>query len=249
MSNSSNKAMVAVCDILGFGDLVITRPLQEVVYYHIKNYQAALASSIPQFPNVAIQPSDREIITQGLVGYVAFSDTVVIYSLTDNYESYRNVINAVSRLLARHIKWPNLRFRIGIDYGDFYGDIEKNIYVGRALVEAHELEKRQNWCGAALTNTAAEKINRTSFNNNFLTRYDVPIKGTQTRQTESLMVIDWTKFPHKKVNREFSWLPREYGFGIPITEKQHDMERKLSNTEIFHLEKCDLCKVSTDSLS
>ncbi|MBI4699211.1 MAG: hypothetical protein HY758_10005, partial [Nitrospirae bacterium] len=197
--------------------------------------------SIPQFPNVVVQTNELDIIKQGLVEYFAFSDTIVIYSLIDSYDGYRNVIFAVSRLLA-HKEWPNLRFRIGIDYGEFYWDVEKNIYVGRALIEAHKLEKRQDWCGAAFTTAAALKVDCPELNENFLTRYDVPVKGSQLCQTESLMVIDWTKFTHKRVDREPPvWLTREYGFAIPATEEQKKIERKLANTERFHFEKCERC--------
>ena len=59
--------MVAVCDILGFSNLVKERPLEEVINYHIKNYHIVLESSIPQVKNPSTVPTPLDILKQGLV--------------------------------------------------------------------------------------------------------------------------------------------------------------------------------------
>ena len=110
-----------------------------------------------------------------LIGRVVFSDTVLIYSLSDDRYWYYCVIYAVTHLLAYPIKYPYLRFRIGIAYGDFYHDAEKDIYVGNAFIEAYELEKKQNWCGGALTKEVEERIKKENVDFYYLIKYDVPV--------------------------------------------------------------------------
>ena len=234
-TENTNRAMVAVCDILGYSNLVRQTPLNEVITYHIENIRAALHSSIPHFLEPPAQPTDRQILVEGLVGFVTFSDTVVIYSLRDNRDGYRAVVTAATRLLAQHILWPGLRFRIGISYGDFYADPARNIYVGRALIDAHELERRQDWCGAALTDAAFDRIPDYFVDRHFLTRYDVPMHGGAR---ETYTVINWTLADHD-VLPERGWMERSYG--IPVTAQQQAIELKLRNTEQFHYDVCVQC--------
>ena len=235
-TENTNRAMVAVCDILGYSNLVRQTPLNEVVTYHIENIQAALHSSIPRFPAQPIEGTGDQVLREELVGNLTFSDTVILYSLQDNRDGYRAVLNAATILLARHIRWPGLRFRIGISYGDFYAEPARNIYVGRALIEAHELEKRQDWCGAALTDTAVAQIHDSTIDRYYLSQYDVPM---HRELRESHMVINWTLAGHE-VLPERGWMER--GFAIPITETQLAVERKLANTERFHADMCVQCR-------
>jgi hypothetical protein len=231
----TNKAVVAVCDILGYGNLVKDTPLEEVINYHIENFRIVLASSIPRFESLSVAPTSDQVFRERLVGHVAFSDTVLIYSLADDLNGYKNVVDVVWGLLSRPILYPQLRFRIGVSYGDFYHNSEKNIYVGKALIEAYELEKRQEWCGGALTKPAEEKMGSYAL----LTLYDVPVK---LNKTESLLAINWTLAKHDVIDKADGWMPRDYGYAIPSTEEEIEIERKLRNTERFHFEKCVQCK-------
>lgn len=231
--------MVAVCDILGFSDLVRQKSLDEMVQYHIKNYHNLINASIPKTSKV-YQPSSQEFIDQQLVEVAIFSDTVLIFSLADNKRSHDQVIySAVSILAQPIILYPEYRFRIGISYGDFYHDAAKNIYVGKALVEAHELERKQNWSGAALTKEAKDAIG----DNYYLTNYDVPIKENDEQISQTHCIINWTLADHDVITELTGWLNRS-DYLVSISEKKRQrIEQILQNTERFHYEKCNQCRV------
>ena len=222
----NNKALVAVCDILGFGDLVKDRPLQEIIDGPIRDFKGLL-DSLSNYKE--------------LIGCVVFSDTVLIYSLSDDKYGYEKVIYTVTHLLAAPIKVPHLRFRIGISYGEFYHDVQNSIYVGKAFTEAHDLEKRQKWCGGAFTKSAEEKITETNVNQYYLTQYEVPVKSDKT---ESCLVINWTLAKHDII-KDYGWLKRNYLF--PLTEQEIKIEHKLRNTEKFHMDKCVQCRTYRNS--
>jgi hypothetical protein len=222
----TNKAMVAVCDILGFSDLVRQRPLDEMINYHIANYHNLIKASIPSTSK-----------DQQLVGVAVFSDTVLIFSLADNKHSYDQVIYSAVSILAQPMLYPEYRFRIGISYGDFYHDAEKSIYVGKALVEAHELERKQNWSGGALTKEAKEVIG----DNHFLTECSVPIKGDDEEVYQTHCVINWTLAEHDVITEQICWLNRN-DYLVSLSEKKRQkIERMLQNTERFHNENCVQC--------
>lgn len=233
----TNKAMVAVCDILGFSDLVRQKSIDEMIDYHVANYHNLIKASIPK-PSKVYQPSSHEFIEQQLVGAAIFSDTALIFSLVDNKRSYDQVIYAAASILAQPILHPEYRFRIGISYGDFYHDVAKNIYVGKALVEAHELERKQNWSGGALTKEAKEIVG----DNYFLTDCNVPIKNEDEQIYQTHCVINWTLAEHDVITGQTGWLNRS-DYLVSISEKKRQrIERILQNTERFHYENCVQCR-------
>ena len=156
------KAMVAVCDILGFRDLVKRSTFEELVNRHIVSI-LNLQKGIPK-QETSIPPTHEQIFMKRLVGHAFFSDTVLLYSLSEDKYGYENLIDVTMYLIASTILWPEYRFRVGISYDEFYRDVKNNVYAGKALVEAYELENKQDWCGGALTRTAEAKITELNVN-------------------------------------------------------------------------------------
>ena len=211
---------------LGFSNLVKARPLQEVLDGNVQDFKELLRS-ISERVNKSEQATTKDIFAKGPVGQAVFSDTVLIYSLSDDKIGYENVIYVVTHLLAAPIEIPHLRFRIGVSYGEFYHDVQNSIYVGKALIEAHALGKRQKWCGGAFTKSAEERINETDADRGYLTDYEVPV---ESNKTESHLVINWALAKHDII-KDYGWLERNYLF--PLTEQEIKIEHKLRNTENF----------------
>jgi hypothetical protein len=236
------KAMVAVCDILGFRELVKRSTFEELVNRHIASI-LNVQKGIPK-QETSTPPTHEQIFRDRLVGHAFFSDTVLLYSLSEDKYGYENLIDVTMYLIAYPILWPEYRFRVGISYGEFYRDAENNVYAGKALVEAYELEKSQDWCGGALTKKAESKIKEANVNPYNLVQYDVPFKFSNT---ESDLVVNWTLAKHDAIDKEFGWLARSYA--LPLTEQEKATERKLINTERFHFEKCVQCRAYRNYLA
>ena len=79
----SENRMVAVCDILGYSNLVKQHSLQDLVNYHLENIITVINSSIPTHEENTSLSKKPELLKTGMVGHVSFSDTVIIYSLKD----------------------------------------------------------------------------------------------------------------------------------------------------------------------
>lgn len=231
----SNKALVAVCDILGFSNLITHTSFYELENIHIPNLEKIYQGSIPGVKK------DSETQDNDKVGFAIFSDTILVYSLTDDEYGLNAVKNTVLRLVAQYFRWPHYRMRAGIDYGEFYADPEHNIYVGKALIEAHALEKKQEWCGVAFTKAAEKRINEIiPINRQFsLISYDVPVKNNTF---EKHLVINWTR-NHAPIDQEYGWLRKDDDLpnSLPDEEKKK-IDKKLENTEKFHADVCVVCK-------
>ena len=234
----SENHVVAVCDILGYSNLVREHSLQELVNYHLSNIFNVISSSIPtRIENTSV-PTQVGLQETGAVGHVSFSDTVIIYSLTDDRDGCKNVLDAVYRLLCIPMNTPYYRYRIGIAYGEMYVDRNKDIYIGKALVEAHDLEMLQEWSGASLTDSAANMFKDHFPENSMIVDYDVPIKGNNTKR---LSVVNWTLANHEIVTDQENWMWRAEKGQRVTSYKVPEIEQKIRNTEKFHLDMCVQC--------
>jgi hypothetical protein len=238
----SKYSLVAVCDILGYGNLIKQNPLQQVKNYHLKNIFNIVYSSIPRQRVKTQSTSDQELLITGAVGHVTFSDTVVIYSLRDSRDGRRNVLNAVYRLIAKPMNTPYYRFRVGIAYGELYVDKKRHIYVGKALVEAHDLEARQLWSGATLTQSAASVFMDLYPESSMLIDYDVPIRVGARRTRQRYTVINWTIARHTIAPAKTNWLWRSENGNRVMKYNDKEAEAKIRNVERFHQDVCVQCR-------
>src|SRR5208283_1810473 len=116
-------------------NLVESSSLQELKDLHLESIKNLVESSTHYINH------NKDVYPSPSLGYTIFSDTVLLYSLSDTYEGYRNVLLSVYSLIRRPMFTPIYRYRAGISYGEFYYNQRENIYVGKAMVEAYRLEK------------------------------------------------------------------------------------------------------------
>ena len=108
-----------------------------------------------------------------------FSDTFIFYiPVNENDGSFHVILNlAQSFLLGCTWKKHPLRGALGV--GDFHANKAENIFVGPALIDAHDYSEKQDWIGLVVTPKAyAEMQQITNLGNpnecEFV-KYDVPI--------------------------------------------------------------------------
>lgn len=241
----TEKAMVAVCDILGFSNTVKNTTQERLKTYHIENIKNIIKTAFSNYKNPTSKPqSNMEVLENNLLGYAFFSDTVLIYSVHDSRDGWRNVLNSAFYLLSYPILWPYYKFRIGISYGEFYYNQQENIFAGKALVEAAELERKQEWSGAALTNNAAKKFKGINPEKETLIEYNVPVKQKDYKRFENLTVINWTTANHPKQSKKYNWMIRKENGSNVEKYKDRKVEKMIRNTEKFHYETCVQCNVT-----
>lgn len=240
------NSMVAVCDILGFSELVRNRPLHEIVDRYLAYLRKALHFSVQQGDWPTGTPTLQELLSQKRVGFAWFSDTFLFYSLEDTEEGYLKVIETVAWLIHATIVFPGMNIRAGLAYGELYVDQNNGIYVGQSLVDAYKLENQQEWSGGALTKSAVDKVpnevrhvvGQEGLYPWYVVQYDVPVKPMgSTLQT---LAIDWTMLlalsPHDK--KFFGWSKKNEN---PPPGTPSDVVTKFLNTKRFHDRVCKFC--------
>jgi len=239
---ASKKYMVAVCDILGFGEYVKSTPAQTVVDSSLSFFHKTLCHSIYKISFPKEKPSLQELRKQSRLGLAWFSDTVLLYTRNDTNEDCKELINTVAWLLFENMFSPFTRIRAGISYGESYMDTVNEMYIGKAIVEAFEIEKNQAWAGGALTTAAEQRIPdhalKGSRFNWHLVRYPVPMKND--KKVQSSLAVDWTFGDHNGFDLRYSKNHNN------IISEENDIFKKWENTVQFHSAICCWCRKTTN---
>lgn len=234
------KYTVAICDILGFSNLVKERALNEVVQIHLGRLRKALHHSIHKGDFPSDPPSLESLQDQEQLGLAWFSDTVLLYTLEDNDENLRSLTAALGWLLFETIWQVGTRVRCGVSYGEAFIDIKNSIYVGEPLIEAHRIEQDQAWSGGCLTHRAVERLPADAHSGRsahwFLVPYHVPLK--EGRKLETL-AIDWTTGLHRRL--DLRWSATHAAPPEEEWQKRPGVCEKWQNTKTFHDQVCRYC--------
>jgi len=237
----ADKRFVAVCDILGFKNLVKNRDITQLVTGDFALFRRLVGFALNHGGVPELPPQLSAIRGRAQVGFAWFSDTLFIYAKDDEDLSCRDVLESVGWLLFLTM-WTSTRLRGGISYGEFYAEPHNEIYVGSAIVEAYKLEQAQQWAGAALTKSAANRIPaRTTTGQRFqwwVCHYAVPLKPDADVCCSDL-AIDWTQGDHQKL--ELKWaLSRDEPTEAERLARESDYQKWI-NTRRFHQEVCISC--------
>lgn len=186
---------VAFLDILGFRDKLFNTPLIELV----NNYEKQILES--QFMNRPFDPrgrtpslfKDHPANLPWCTKHV-FSDSIILVSHDKDIMSCMKLLVYAWRL-TQHFIASGTPLRGGIAYGEMYQNPNLNVYIGKALANAYELENCQNWIGVALDASVVERfpkvfevIGKDEYPvlNDLLYTYDVPLKDGTTKQLKTL---------------------------------------------------------------
>lgn len=165
----------------------------------------------------------KEAIENLDVHSIQFSDSILLYTEGTTGRDLRAIVTASVRLVGRFAALL-IGLRAGIACGEFWH--EGNVFVGKAMIRAYELEQSQDWLGGvldpAIFGTADESTRdeiQALANDGLLVPYPAPIKGGSVGD---LLCLGW---------------PRDYVEKGPVELAQAtapwEVLRKQSNTNEF----------------
>ena len=115
--------MIAVCDVLGFSELVVGQPLSQVVNSYMLGLYRCLEHSVRQEPPAGSEHPVDMLRQQKRLGVAWFSDTILLYGLDDKDETCWVVIEAARWLIhgtlfmQPNFAKPGIRTRAGTTMG------------------------------------------------------------------------------------------------------------------------------------
>ena len=237
------KYLIAICDILGFSNLVRTQNLSKIRTEYFQYLKGSLELAMKRTNYSNDSPVNTDLKANDKLGFSWFSDTFLIYTLNDDEDSCLFLLQTIGLFIFMNMNNPNTRLRVGISYGDAIIDKSENIFIGIPIVEAHELEKKQKWSGGALTKAVeyrfGEYLNSLNPFESWVLKYDIPF---EKKISENLFAINWTNGLHNFNNwRHFNWNKELVDPDIKEHFTHHDIVEKWENTKTFHTKVCWKC--------
>lgn len=130
-------------DILGFSELIKQRGRDEVL----------------RVINEALSVLGHWVSRNHEFSTIYFSDTFLVYQVTNGYRKWAFLdIYVMGAMILTSLLAKRIPVRGAITFGEFevFGQHAgtHQVYFGRALVEAHEAERRENWVGISIQPSA-----------------------------------------------------------------------------------------------
>jgi len=125
-----------------------------------------------------------------------FSDSFIFYTNDDSPASFTNICPLAEGFITNAI-WQRKPLRGALSFGRFCADKAKNIFIGIALIDAHDYAEKQDWIGCVMTPNALKKIN--SFKLPNITgdvptvEYYVPVKNKDKEQDGVVLQYSFEK--------------------------------------------------------
>jgi hypothetical protein len=184
---------VAIFDILGFRELVRTTPLDKLA----ERFQRTIDQGLPKLIKAVAQPlgvsrliPDSETAASWCLLY-SFSDTIILISDDETREACLKVLLYSFRVL-QFLTFSKLYARGGVAFGEMFVDLDRRLFLGKALVEAFEMQSAQDWIGGAISDGLEHAFPRLFSDPPILDSvfplYEVPMKEGPVKK---LRTINW----------------------------------------------------------
>lgn len=149
----NHQRYVAHFDMLGMSRLSLENP--EVAWSTICKLSRAKEESL----NKAIELTSSKTIIRDRIRSITFSDTIVIYSKSDEIEDLYSITALCTQLFGDALKYC-VPLRGGIAHGIFFTNREHSLYAGPALVNAYNLGECAQWLGIVVDDVTAERCRK-----------------------------------------------------------------------------------------
>lgn len=235
----SNKIkFVAFLDVLGFSELVKNNDIEYIneifdnVFKDIRN-KDRLGSRI--ITSTSEQSSTEDLSIQMI------SDTIVIWTKDSSRLSLQVLVGACTNLLTSCFK-DGLPLRGAISVGNIaeicHAENNMNIksIIGDAIINAHELEKKQKWMGCVVDNKCFEYLQLDYFHissglQREIIQYDfVPIYKTE----ETHLVLNWANCLYDEKYEDIDNIILENFSKHNKSISLPDIQNKIQNTTKFY---------------
>src|SRR5215475_13419018 len=178
---------VAMCDVLGFSQLVGTTSLEMV---H-QQYRSLLDDVGPNIFRSSPQTSQRIY----LVEHVVISDTILFWAPADGQIE---ILPGLLCILMRQLM-GSMPLRVGIAFGDCVIDPQEHIYIGQPIIDAYLTEQAQEWVGGAYHRSCWSAPRFPEFATEWaqIVKYPVPVKisgAVKCYQLSLEYAVNWTLF-------------------------------------------------------
>lgn len=188
-----NSCWVASFDILGFSNMVNIEGDTIDIDFIQEDYEKTLSHL----------ESRCQEYSDGLLEYLWFSDTFVMYTPDDSARSYTIIQQAAKHFIDKCL-YTTIPIRGAISVGTFIRSHDGRALMGRAFIDAHLYGDDQDWLGLLLTPTAIAKARAYGAepnNHDFVSSEEIPMRKCNANEVVAY------RFQNGRDNRPSPLLP------------------------------------------
>jgi len=233
MTTPYQKRFVAHFDMLGMKSATLRN--EDEAWGALSDINAAKEKA----ENLAIDviTTGQQVIIRNRLRTFIFSDTIIIFSLSDENQDLLAMLIFSSELFKNSFH-SCVPLRGGIAHGNFFFDFGKNLFLGKALVCAYALGEEVQWCGITVDEEIFRRANAIPFQTPDkepgIVEWEVPLKSGKQ---EKRYVVNWpcifkNNFTKKIESAAELYSPFKRLFGEFKDLKEYD-RKKHENTFKF----------------
>jgi hypothetical protein len=191
-----DENVVAVIDILGYTRLLeemTLDDLQSLIQHGILgalHTAKLLSGEVVVLDEVGALREYEKVVR---VEYVVISDTIILYPKRGTDRPLVTLCTTISLVMSELLAHGVL-LRGAVDVDTFRKIDGESIFIGRALVGAHELELAQDWSGCSLTGRVARRFSKQikqMRTDGLVVEYEVPMKPGVYRRGRPRWALNW----------------------------------------------------------
>lgn len=150
-------------DLLGFSSLIHSEDIKDV----IRTYNDVLDT---------LEKKHAKNISRAAVTYSWFSDSFILYTRGKSLEQFV-LLEQTARLFFSNLIRKKIPLRGAMSFGKLYSKVDRNTFVGPALIDAYKHGEDQDWVGYILAPSACKELSGTSLDPSSLAFYR-PLEST-----------------------------------------------------------------------
>lgn len=243
---------VLFLDILGFSDLIENNSSDEVEKIFKNNFVETASMSIHMASMYFGIQYNGNMVLDGNIFKDLIQDVFNIHIMSDSIIVWTNDLSEKSlcELCGFASVYVSMAFILGVPLrggiskgavsfiNTNINNINQSCLVGKGIINAYKIEKKQKWMGVTVDSDCFECVNQhrlnliLSIHNSFIKKYNVPLKDGCT---SSEYVIDWTLVDRGIIKNDFDFFKESFSrFNKSID--RDDVVKKIENTFCFYQE-------------
>jgi hypothetical protein len=181
----------AMFDVLGFSAWVEATDLQTILdSYHTLIERAVLRPNEKGGLSAVQTPEGATFAVGGPPHYAYFSDTILLWCPLVP-PAVGDFVERCSDLICEALAM-NIPLRGAITLGDAVLDNKTSFFIGKPIVEAHHVERGQEWIGLTFGNSAVWSPFLAQLHGTAIIEYLPPMKE-ESKKYSSPIVVDWPR--------------------------------------------------------
>ena len=185
---------VAYFDMLGFKTATLKSPAE--VWMALKSLRECMDDIL----NLEVEITSKKVVLKKSIKAFILADSVLIFTYNDDLYDLSAILILTSELFARTLhKWVPLRG--AITHGEFFYNLNLNLFGGIPFVRAHELERKAQWSGVVIDDVVLEHYKKWQSDmpkcgngSSIIVPWNIPLKDNKK---EHGLCLDWVT-PHKR---------------------------------------------------